>query len=136
MVPFFILFFIVGYLFYGALFAGIGATMGTESDGQQFVIPIIFLLGFGLYSGYYVVNYPESDLAIWFYYLPFTSPVAVMIDLAQSDSPGYETFLSFFILIVSAAIFLKIAGRLYKNGILQFGHRVRLRHIIKWLRRS
>jgi ABC-2 type transport system permease protein len=136
MVPFFILFFIVGYLFYGALFAGIGATMGTESDGQQFVIPIIFLLGFGLYSGYYVVNYPESDLATWFYYLPFTSPVAVMVDLAQSDSPGYETFLSLFILIVSAAVFLKIAGRLYKNGILQFGHRVRLRHIIKWLRRS
>lgn len=52
MIPFFILFFIVGYLFYGAFFAGIGATMGTESDGQQFVIPIIFLLGFGLYSGY------------------------------------------------------------------------------------
>jgi ABC-2 type transport system permease protein len=136
MIPFFILFFIVGYLFYGAFFAGIGATMGTESDGQQFVIPIIFLLGFGLYSGYYVVNYPESDLANWFYYLPFTSPVAVMIDLAQSKSPGYQTYLSLAILIVSAAVFLRIAGRLYKNGILQFGHSVRLRHILKWLRRS
>ena len=41
--PFFVLFFIAGYLFYGALFAAIGATMGTESDGQQFVIPLVLM---------------------------------------------------------------------------------------------
>ncbi|NRA12590.1 MAG: ABC transporter permease, partial [Crocinitomicaceae bacterium] len=125
-----------GYLFYGALFASVGATMGTESDGQQFIIPILFLLGFGLYSGYYVIHYPESELAAWFYYLPFTSPVAVMVDLAQAESVGYEAYLSLFILIVSAVVFLRVAGRLYKNGILQFGHSVRLSHIVKWLRKS
>ena len=44
MLFYFILFFIVGYLFYGTFFATLGAISGSESDGQQFVIPLIFLL--------------------------------------------------------------------------------------------
>jgi ABC-2 type transport system permease protein len=138
MIPFFVIFFVVGYLFYGALFAAIGASMGTESDGQQFVIPLIFLLILSLYSGYYVMNYPESDLATWLHYIPFTAPVVVMVKLAQGYDPGqtYEIYLSLFTLIVSAVVMLLIAARIYKNGILQFGHRLRAKHILKWLRRA
>ena len=138
MVPFFVMFFLGGYLFYGSVFAGIGATMGTESDGQQFVLPLIFLLCISLYSGYYAMNFPQSDLTTWLHYIPFTSPVVVMVKLAQGYKPGhgYEIYMSLFILIISSLISLRIAGRLYKNGILQFGHRVGLKHMFKWLRKT
>ncbi len=138
MTGFFLLFFAGGYLFYGALFAAVGATMGSESDGQQFVLPLIFLLIFALYSGYYVLNYPETTLATVFHYLPFTSPVVVMVKLSIGYEPGhaYEIYLAFFVLLIGAFIMMAIASRLYKNGILQFGHRVRLRHLFKWLKRS
>jgi ABC-2 type transport system permease protein len=136
MTGFFFLFFIGGYMFYGALYAAIGATMGSESDGQQFLLPLLFLLLLALYSGYYVLHYPESPLSGLFHYLPFTSPVVVMVKLMQGYEPGhaYEIYLSFLILLISAFVMLAIAARLYKNGILQFGHRVRLKHIFKWLR--
>ena len=135
---FFLLFFSVGYLFYGALFAAIGATTGSESDGQQFVLPLIFLLCFALYAGYYTLSYPESVMADFFHYFPFTSPVVVMVTLLQgyAEGEGYQIYLSLFILFVSAIAMLGIAARLYRNGILQFGHRVRLRHLFKWLRKS
>lgn len=135
---FFLLFFAVGYLFYGALFAAVGATTGSESDGQQFVLPLIFLLCFALYAGYFALNYPESALATVFHYLPFTSPVVVMVKLTQGYGPGegYQLYVSLLILIASAILMLLIAARLYKNGILQFGHRVRLKHIFKWLGKS
>ena len=138
MLPFFLLFFVGGYFFYGALFAAVGATMGSESDGQQFVLPIIFILCLALYSGYYVLYYPESTLASILHYLPFTSPVVVMVKLAQGYEPGhaYEIYMSLLTLLVSAFIMLAIASRLYKNGILQFGHRVRIKHIFIWLRRT
>ncbi len=135
---FFFVFFIAGYLFYGAFFAAIGSTMGSESDGQQFVIPIILLLCFALYSGYYALHYPDAPLSKWLHYLPFTSPVVVMVKLAQGYEPGhaYELYVALLILLAGAFAMLGIAGRLYKNGILQFGHRLQLRHLIKWLRRS
>jgi ABC-2 type transport system permease protein len=138
MLFYFLLFFIGGYLFYSALFAAIGAASGSESDGQQFIIPIILLLGSSLFAGYYTIINPESSLASWFQFLPFTSPVAVMVHLSQGYGPGegYQIWLSFFILISSALLMLILAGRLYKNGILQFGHRVRISMILKWLKRS
>lgn len=138
MLPFFLMFFIAGYFFYGALFAAVGATMGSESDGQQFVIPIIILLCLALYSGYFVLNYPESTMATIFHYLPFTSPVVVMVKLTQGYEPGhaYEIYMSLLILIISTFMMLAVASRLYKNGILQFGHRLRIRHIFKWLKRT
>jgi ABC-2 type transport system permease protein len=136
MTGYFILFFILGYFFYGTLFAAIGASAGSESDGQQFVLPLIFMLCFALYSGFYSLQNPESDLATIFHYLPFTSPVVVMVKLSQGYETGhfYELFLSLFILIISSLAVLSLAGRIYANGILQFGHRVRLKHLFRWMK--
>lgn len=133
---FFLLFFVAGYFFYGAIFAAIGATMGSESDGQQFVIPIVILLCLSLYAGYYTMNYPDSGMASLLHYIPFTSPVVVMVKLYQGYEPGhmYEIYLSLLTLIISAFLVMAIASRLYRNGILQFGHRVRLKHIFKWMK--
>ncbi len=138
MTSFFIVFFLLGYLFYGAIFAAIGATSGSESDGQQFVLPLIFLLFFALYAGYYSLYYPESSLSTFFHYFPFTSPVVVMVKLSTGYSigEGYQIYLSMITLFLSAMFVLMVASRLYKNGILQFGHRVRMKHLFKWLRKE
>jgi ABC-2 type transport system permease protein len=138
MTAFFLLFFIVGYLFYGSFFAAVGATSGSESDGQQFVLPIIFLLCFSLYAGYFALQNPESSLTTFFNYLPFTSPVVVMVKLAQGYAPeeSMQIYVALIILLVSAALNLMLAGRLYKNGILQFGHRVKFSLILRWLKKT
>lgn len=134
---YFTLFFISGYFFYGAFFAAIGSTAGTESDGQQFIIPILILLGLAAYAGYFVMSNPESAVANFLHYLPFTSPVVVMVKLTSGYQPGevYQLWLALIILILSAILCISIASRLYKNGILQFGHRVKLNHLIKWLKK-
>lgn len=138
MTAFFLLFFIVGYLFYGSFFAAVGATSGSESDGQQFVLPIIFLLCFSLYAGYFALQNPESSLTTFFHYLPFTSPVVVMVKLAQGYAPeeSMQIYIALIVLVVSAVLNLIIAGRLYKNGILQFGHRVKFSLILRWLKKT
>lgn len=138
MIIVFAVFFVLGYLFYGAFFAALGAVSGSESDGQQFLIPLIALLLFALYSGYFVLMNPESSLAVVFHYLPFTSPVVVMVKFAMGYPPGsaYQLYLSAIILFVSAFLVLSLAGRLYKNGLLQYGHAVRLSTILRWLKRN
>ena len=137
MTSYFLVFFVAGYLFYGAFFAAVGATAGSENDGQQFVIPLIMILCFALYAGYSVVNFPESSFATIAHYLPFTSPVVVLVKLAQGYEPGqgYLLYISLIVLLFSAFLMLLIAGRLYKNGILQYGHRVKLSLILRWLRK-
>jgi ABC-2 type transport system permease protein len=138
MLSFFVGFFIGGYLFYAAFFAGLGASMGTESDGQQFVLPLLFILLLALYGGYYTMNYPESALTDWMLYIPFTSPVVALVKLALGFAPGesYQIFIAITVLYCSAFALLLVAARIYRNGILQFGHRLRLIHVFKWLRKT
>lgn len=134
----FALFFIGGYLFYGAFFAALGAITGSESDGQQFVLPLIFVLIFALFAGYCALTYPDAALSKVFHFIPFTSPVVVMVKLQQGYEPGhaYEMYLALLILLASAFLMLGLAGRLYKNGILQFGHRLRIGQVFKWLKKG
>jgi len=136
MILYFLLFFTVGYLFYGAFFAALGAVTGSESDGQQFLLPLIALLLFALYAGYYSLNNPDSSLSAFYHYFPFTAPVVVMVKFAMGYGEGesYQLIVSLFILLISALGVLVIAGRLYRNGLLQFGHTVRLRQIIQWIK--
>lgn len=138
MLSFFALFFVAGYLFYGAFFAAIGATSGSESDGQQFVMPLIFVLLLSLYAGYFVMLNPESDWAFWMQYIPFTAPIVAMVNLTIGfgEGQGIHLYLSLFVLLISAIFMLILAARLYKNGILHFGHRLRFTLLLKWLKRT
>jgi ABC-2 type transport system permease protein len=134
----FLIFFVLAYYFYGAFFSAIGATAGTESDGQQFLFPVLFILGFSLYAGYYAIILPDSSFTQWMQFIPFTSPVIVMVKIAQGYPEGtyYFAIISILILVISTYFLLLVSGRLYKNGILQFGHHLRIRNLINWLKKS
>ncbi|AEA42241.1 ABC transporter permease [Fluviicola taffensis] len=136
MLFYFGLFFTFGYLFYGAFFAALGATSGSESDGQQFLIPLILILCFALYAGYFALENPDSNWTTFLLYFPFTAPVVAMVKLSIGFVEGnsYQLFVSMIMLLLSAVGVIAIAARLFKNGLLQFGHTLRFRDLIRWLK--
>ncbi len=137
MLIYFVLFLIAGYLFYTAFFASLGAVMGSESDGQQFLIPLVLILCFTLYAGYFTLENPDSALAQFYFFFPFTAPVVAMVKLAIgfADGESYQLFISLFVLIISGILVLFMAARLFKNGLLNFGHTIRMRTILQWLKK-
>lgn len=137
MLVFFGFFFVAGYLFYSSFFAMIGASVGSESDGQQFVIPIVMLLLLAVVAGYYEIYNPDTLLSEWLGYIPFTAPTVMMVELSYgfTDGGAWKLYLSLLILLVSAILFLLLAARIYKNGILQFGHRLKLPLLLRWLKK-
>jgi ABC-2 type transport system permease protein len=118
----FVVFFAASFLFYGALFAVLGARSGADADGQQFLLPLIFLVSFGIFAGIYAIYYPNTTLTQIFAYLPFSSPVLALITLAKGVSLAVYTkiLLSLLVLVASALLLLKLAGRWYKHSILKF----------------
>ena len=136
MIVHFLFFFIAAYYFYGAFFSTIGSIAGTESDGQQFVLPIVIILGLSVYLGFLAVVVPDATIVKYASLIPFTAPVVMMVKLAQGLPIGsyYLVILSLLILVVSTIVLLWLAGKIYKNGILQFGHRAKLKNIIQGLK--
>ncbi len=118
----FILFFAASFLFYGSLFAVLGARSSADADGQQFLLPLIFMVAFGIFAGIYAIYYPNTTLTEVLTYLPFSAPVIAFITLAKGATVvGYTTtMLSLLILLAAALLLLKLAGRWYKQYILKF----------------
>jgi ABC-2 type transport system permease protein len=118
----FFLFFAASFLFYGSLFAVLGARSSADADGQQFLLPLIFMVAFGIFAGIYAIYYPNTTLTEVLTYLPFSAPVIAFITLAKGATVvGYTTtMLSLLILLAAALLLLKLAGRWYKQYILKF----------------
>jgi ABC-2 type transport system permease protein len=118
----FLLFFLASFFFYGALFSVLGARSAADADGQQFLIPLLLLIVFGLVAGGFYIYYPAAGLSNFFQYLPFSSPVLAMIQLTQGATlDAYMTVLLSWLVLVLCAIFLLwLASRWYKKTILKF----------------
>jgi ABC-2 type transport system permease protein len=118
----FLLFFAASFLFYGALFAVLGARSGADADGQQFLLPLIFLVAFGMFAGIYAIYFPNTTLTQLLTYLPFSSPVLAFVTLAKGAtlSTYSAVLISWLVLLACAFILLKLAGRWYKQRILKF----------------
>ncbi|MEN9291725.1 MAG: hypothetical protein RLZZ357_1569 [Bacteroidota bacterium] len=118
----FLLFFLASFFFYGALFSVLGARSAADADGQQFLIPLLLLIVFGLVAGGFYIYYPAAGLSNFFQYLPFSSPVLAMIQLTQGATlDAYMTvLLSLLVLVLCAILLLWLASRWYKKTILKF----------------
>ena len=130
----FLLYFIGGYLLYASLFAAIGAAVDNQTDAQQFMMPITIILILALYVGMFTVpEDPNGTVALVFSYIPFTSPVVMMMRI-PNGVPVYEQIISIIILYFTFVLCIWFAAKIYRVGILMYGKKPSIKELIKWLR--
>ena len=130
----FLLYFIGGYLLYASLFAAIGAAVDNQTDAQQFMMPITIILILALYVGMFTVpEDPNGTVALIFSYIPFTSPVVMMMRI-PNGVPIYEQIISIIILYFTFVLCIWFAAKIYRVGILMYGKKPSIKELIKWLR--
>ncbi len=128
----FILFFLGGYLLYSAMFAAIAAAVDNEADTQQFVLPITIPLLITIILSGFIINNPQSQLAVWLSIIPFTSPVSMMMRI-PFGVPVWQLILSILLLVATFIIATWIAGKIYHTGILLYGKKITWADLIKWI---
>lgn len=129
----FIVFFLLGYIFYSSMYAAIGSAVDNETETQQFTLFAIIPLMLGMYGSFTIMNNPEGPLGFWLSMIPFTSPVA-MIARIPFGVPAWQIALSIFILLVSTFLMIFLASKIYRVGILMYGNKASAKEIWKWIR--
>jgi ABC-2 type transport system permease protein len=129
----FIFYFIGGYLLYASLFSAIGAAVDSESDTQQFSLPITFPLILGIMVMINAFQNPGSSIAFWFSLIPFTSPIVMMARIPYGV-PYWQVAISMGLLIATFIGTIWLSGKIYRTGILMYGKKVSLGEMVKWLR--
>ena len=128
--PTFLIFFILGYLLYAAIFAAIGAT--TDTDSQPYILPATVPLILAIALSPLIIASPSGAVAQWLSLIPFTSPVAMMLRL-PFGVPLNQVWISATILLVSFVLLTWIAARIYRTGILMYGKKISIKEIYRWI---
>ncbi|MBP6631989.1 MAG: ABC transporter permease [Kofleriaceae bacterium] len=127
-------YFVLGYFFYAALYAAVGAMVSTEQEAQQAQTPVVMLLILPMVSMNLVSNDPRGGMAELMTQLPFASPILMPMRFLLGGAGPIQVGISLLILVASTAAVSALAARIYRVGILMTGKRPSLRELWRWLR--
>ncbi|MDE5653380.1 MAG: ABC transporter permease, partial [Muribaculaceae bacterium] len=70
-----VLYFIGGYIFFGSLYASVGAMTDKNNENQEYMAVLTFVLLISFYVGQYAVDHGSGLFVRVLSYIPFTSPI-------------------------------------------------------------
>lgn len=126
-----VLWYLIGFFLFAALYAAIGSTVSRQEELNSVVTPLILVL---MIPFILVVNLlpndPRNELAAVLSFVPFLSQTVMPARYALGVAPLWEVAVSAVIALVAVVIVVRLAGRVYANSILRTGARVGLREAL------
>jgi len=133
-----VLYFLLGYLFYGGIMTGIGAITNNMREAQQFAFLFTFMNFIPFYLMTSIIGRPGSGVALGLSMFPPMAPVAMILRLSAPSAavPAWQIALSLALLAGTAWLVLIGSARLFRTGLLMYGKTPTLPEILRWVRQS
>ncbi len=125
-----VLFFAGGYVFWGSLFAAVGAMSDRNNENQEYMTILVFLLMIAFYIAIYTVDAPGSTASIWLMFIPFTAASTSIVQVASGNISVWTAIGAAAVLGVFAWMSAALAGKIYTSAILLKGKKLRPADII------
>lgn len=116
-----ILFFTLGFLLYGSLSCLLGSIISRIEESSQAVMPLTFMLIAALYIALYGMSNPSSMVVTITSYIPFFTPIVMLVRIGFLNIPVWEIALALGILIATICIMIGLTSRVYRGGVLIYG---------------
>jgi ABC-2 type transport system permease protein len=134
LIAFFPIYFVLGFLLYATIYAGIGSMFNSDEDAQQMVgvanlfliVPIMMVAA--------VMKNPSGGLATGMSLFPFFTPIIMYLRIAVETPPVWQIALSIVLMIATITLMIWIVSKIYRVGILMYGKKPTLPELVRWLR--
>jgi ABC-2 type transport system permease protein len=131
-----VVFFGLGFGLYATLMAGLGALGTSYRESQQMsgavsmfaVIPMMLITA--------ILNEPNGTIARVFSFVPFTSPITMVLRVTATDVPFTDVLISAALIAATTWLLLKLSAKLFRFGLLIYGKRPSFGETWKWLRQA
>lgn len=131
----FIVYFVLGYLFYAAILCALGSLANNLKEAQNLMMPVQICLIVPLLVMVPIGRDPTGWLAIALSWLPPFTPFVMMNRAAFP--PSLLTYLGTTLLMVaSIVVALRVAARVFETGILMTGKPPRLSQLLQLVRKK
>ena len=136
----FILYFLFNYsialITYVALYATVGAIFDNPQDAQSGVWPLLMLIMIPFFIALGMESNAQSGLAQIASLFPFASLIVMPARMILVEVPLWQILLSCTINIVVLIGIFKLAGKIYRIGILLTGKKPKWSEVFGWLKMS
>jgi len=137
LLAYFILYYILGFVLFSTMLAGLGSICNTLKETQSLMTPLVLLSIIPLLAWVKLVQSPDGLLARLLSFVPPLTPMVMVLRLAAgSDVWIVEIVASIVVLVVAVLAAMWLAARVFRIGILMYGKKPGLRHVWHWLRES
>ena len=133
---FFLLYFLLGFFFYSALSAGLGASVSQESEIQQFNMLLVLPQVIGLVLIVYILGNPSAWPVVLLSLFPPCTPIVMCLRMAAMAVPAWQLALSLVLMVLAIYGVAWVASRIYRVGILMYGKRPTLPEMLRWIKYS
>ncbi|MGA7965710.1 MAG: ABC transporter permease [Gammaproteobacteria bacterium] len=131
----FVVYFVLGFLFYAAILGAIGAAVNNIQEAQPYMVPVIMFMVFPMALMLPVVRDPTATWARVLSYFPPLTPF-LMMNRSAAPPPLIDYIATTALLIVTVALALYASGRIFRVGLLHTGAPPKVKELLAWLRTS
>jgi len=129
----FALYFLPAYALIAGMMIAIGSVVTEVQQGQQIsgILNLLFIAPFFFLP--LILSNPNSPILVFLTLFPTTSFMTVALRWGLG-LPTWQIIASWVILVVTAALSIWFAARIFRRGMLRYGQRMEMREVIAALR--
>ncbi|NIH80499.1 ABC transporter permease [Amycolatopsis viridis] len=127
-----IVWYLLGFLMYSIVFAGLGALVSRQEDVGGAITPALFFVIAGYVVGISVLpTDPGSRLVAILSVIPVFAPTLMPMRLAMGGVAPWEAILSVGLVVALIPALVWLSARIYRNAVLRTGAKVRIREALR-----
>ena len=129
-----LVYFILGYIFYSAIFVAAGSPVTTEQEAQQITSYVSLLLVFPMIIAMPVMQNANSVWIKVLSFIPLLTPTLMVLRISVQMPAAWEILSTMAFLLLSSIVMMWAAGKIFRVAVLSYGKRPTLPELFRWVR--
>ena len=131
-----ILYFVLGYLLYGSVFAALGALAPNAREGSQFTFLALLPLMLPLFLSNAFAQSPNDALPLALSLFPLTAPTSMITRLSATSVPIEQLLIGLLLLAATTYLFVLLSARFFRADTLLSSDSLNFRRLIREFRQK
>jgi len=129
-----LVYFVLGYIFYSAIFVAAGSPVTTEQEAQQITSYVSVLLVFPIIIAMPIMQNANSVWIKVLSFIPLLTPTLMVLRISVQMPAAWEILSTIALLIISSIVMMWAAGKIFRVAVLSYGKRPTLPELFRWIR--
>jgi len=129
-------YFVLGYLFYAAVFIAAGSPLTTEQEAQQVTSYLVLILILPIVLALPAMKNPDASWLVILTFIPPLTPAMMALRVPIQMPSSWEIVATILLMIAATYLMMVVAGRVFRIAILSTGKTPKLSEITRWIRKG